>query len=259
VRERLLGSIDAAAALEDLCGRRVNYDPAKAPLDGRAEGHWHVDASDTAVGHEPPGAPLPGGAWERARLLVRRYEFTDPGILRAVYRRDADLLGRDMLLEGRFYGLRFYLGVRVTDVVDEMRGSGALAERVWGWSYQTLEGHLEQGRLSYEVLKNLASGEVTFRVSGYSRPAPVPSPVIRWGFRLFGRWTQKRFYRAVGRRLRTLVRTEPVGELLPVSTARVDGLVLVPSGATPHPLERLARGCRHPGASGPAGGLAARD
>lgn len=247
MRERLLGSIDAAAALDDLRWRRINYDPRAAPLDGRPEGHWHVDSSDTMIGHEPPGPPLPGGPWESACLLVRHYEFTDPRILRAVYRYGDELLGRDMLLEGRFFGLRFYLGVRVTRVIDETRDCGVGAERVWGWSYQTLQGHLEQGRLSYEVIKNLASGEVAFRVSGYSRRATVPDPVIRWGFRIFGRWTQERFYRAVQRRLRHLMHAAQRGELPPLPAVHAGGVALAPSGATPHPLERLTRGSQHPG------------
>lgn len=55
-------------------------------------------------------------------------------------------------------------------------------ERVWGWCYQTLEGHLEQGRLSYEVIKHLTTGQVAFRVAGYSRPAPIGNPIVRLGF-----------------------------------------------------------------------------
>jgi uncharacterized protein (UPF0548 family) len=247
VREWLLGPIDAGAALDDLRCRQINYDPSGAPLDGRTDGHWHVDSGDAVIGHEPPGPPLPGGVWESACLLVLHYEFTDPRILRAVYRRDDELLGRDMLLEGRFFGLRFYLGVRVTRVIDETRGSGVGAQHVWGWSYQTLQGHLEQGRLNYEVIKNLASGQVIFRVSGYSRRAPVSDPVIRWGFRLFGRWTQQRFYRAIQARLRHLVQAAQRGEPPPVPTVRADGLAIAPSGATPHPLERLARSSHHPG------------
>ncbi|MGB7794826.1 MAG: DUF1990 family protein [Pseudonocardiaceae bacterium] len=183
-------------------------------------------------------------AGHRARLRVRR---TDPAILRAMYRYDDELLGRDMLLEGLFFGLRFYLGVRVTRVIDETRGSEAGAEWVWGWSYQTLQGHLEQGRLNYEVIKNLASGQVAFRVSGYSRRAPVRNPVIRWGFRLFGRWTQERFYRAIQRRLRDLLQAAQRGEPPPVPTVRADGVAIAPSGATPHLLERLVRGSHQPG------------
>jgi hypothetical protein len=53
-----------------------------------------------------------------------------------------------MLLEARFFGLRFYVGVRVTGVIDEERATGDGPAQVWGWCYQTLEGHLEQGRLS---------------------------------------------------------------------------------------------------------------
>jgi uncharacterized protein (UPF0548 family) len=247
VRQRLLGSVDVAAALTDLRSRAVNYDPAAAPLDGQPEGHWHVDSASTLLGREPSGPPLAGGVWQTACTLVRRYEFTNPRVVRAVYRLDAELLGRDMLLEGRFFGLRFYLGVRVTDVIDETRGSGGRAEQCWGWSYQTLQGHLEQGRLSYEVSKNLVSGDVRFRVSGYSRRAPIRNPVIRWGFGIFGRPTQMRFYRYVQRRLRELVRAAQRGEPLPEPTVRADGLAVAPSGATPHPLERLARASHHPG------------
>ena len=84
-------------------------------------------------GRKPPGDPVRGGPWEQARLLVTRYEFADERILRAVYRQDEDLLGRDMLLEGRFFFLRFYFGVRVTDVCDETQDTERGRERVWGW------------------------------------------------------------------------------------------------------------------------------
>lgn len=247
MRERLLSRIDESAQLDSLRDRRINYDPARAPQDGVPDGHWHIDSGDTAVGHEPPGPPVAGGPWEVACLLVRHYEFAEPRILRAVYRGHDELLGRDMLLEGRFAGLRFYLGVRVTEVIDENRDENGVRARVWGWSYQTLEGHLEQGRLRYEVIKDLGTGIVVFRVSGYSRQAPIPSPVIRWGFRLFGRWTQQRFYRNVLERMRHLVGAAQRDQPLPEPLARPDGLVVAPSGVSPHPLERVAGTWLHPG------------
>jgi uncharacterized protein (UPF0548 family) len=247
VRQRLLSSVDESGALSSLRGRGLNYDPAAAPQDGRPDGHWHVDGGDIVVGREPAGPPAAGGPWELARQLVAQYEFTDGRIVRAVYRPADDLLGRDMLLEGRFWWLRFYLGVRVTSVTDETREGSGGAERVWGWSYQTLQGHLEQGRLSYEVIKNLASGQVTFRVSGYSRPAPMRSPVIRLGFALFGRRTQRRFYRSVQLRLRALVRAAQQGTPLPRPAVRADGIATAPAGAAPDRLDRLARGTLHPG------------
>jgi uncharacterized protein (UPF0548 family) len=249
VRERLLSQVDEAAALDELPGLRVNYDPARAPEHGpeAVEGHWHVDSGATVLGWEQPGAPEQAGVWATACRLVSEYEFADARILRAVYRPGGELLSRNMLLEARFFGLRFYLGVRVTGIIDEERDTGDGPERVWGWSYQTLEGHLEQGRLSYEVIKNLATGQVTFRVTGYSRPAPIQNPVIRLGFRLFGRQTQERFYRNIQARMADLARTARRGQPLPAPEVRPDGIVLAPSGVRPHPLEQLARGWIHPG------------
>jgi uncharacterized protein (UPF0548 family) len=249
VRERLLGQINDTAALDELSRLRVNYDQAHAPESGfaAAEGHWHVDSSATPLGWEVPGPPEHGGLWETACRLVGEYEFADARILRGIYRGDSALLGRNMLLEGRFFGLRFYFGVRVTGVIDEERDADAGPERVWGWCYQTLEGHLEQGRLSYEVIKHLTTGQVAFRVAGYSRPAPIGNPVVRLGFFLFGRWTQRRFYRNIQLRITDLVRQAQRGRPLPSPAVRPDGVVLAPSGVRPHPLERLAQGWIHPG------------
>jgi hypothetical protein len=113
VRERLLGPVDESDALDRLRDLNINYDPARAPEDGQAEGHWHVDSGATLIGDEAPGPPEHGGAWEIACRLVSQYEFADGRILRAIYRSGHELLGRNMLLEARFCGLRFYLGVRV--------------------------------------------------------------------------------------------------------------------------------------------------
>jgi uncharacterized protein (UPF0548 family) len=259
VREQLLAPVDEGAELGRLAGLGINYDLAESPEGGpgtaggqaaggqAAGGHWHVDSGETVLGQEGPGDPERAGPWATACLLVGQYEFADARILRGVYRQDAALLGRNMLLEARFFGLRFYLGVRVTGVIDKTRDSGHGPERVWGWCYQTLEGHLEQGRLSYEVIKNVTSGQVTFRVAGYSRPAPISNPVVRLGFRLFGRRTQQRFYRNIQRRLADLVAAAQRGQPLPAPAVRADGIVLAPSGARPRLLEHLAPRWIHPG------------
>ena len=239
MRPSLLARVDEASALDSLRGRQVHYDPVNAPEDGSPEGHWHVDSGATLIGHEPPGDPVPGGLWEMARELVTRYEFADERILRAVYDQDQDLLGRDMLLEGRFFFLRFYFGVRVTNVYDETQDTERGRERIWGWSYQTLQGHLEEGRISFEVIKNLTTGQIGFRVTGYSRAAQIPDPLVRFGFSLFGRRTQTRYYAAVQSRLYQLVQQAQHGEALPKPAVQSDGLVLAPASARPHPLERL--------------------
>jgi hypothetical protein len=250
VRERILSNVDESAALDGLARLAVNYDPAHAPDDDAeaVEGSWHVDSRATKIGREGPGPPEPGGAWDTACRLISEYEFADARIVRGIYRRGGELLGRNMLLEARFFGLRFYVGVRVTGVIDEERdGDGGAPQRVWGWCYQTLQGHLEQGRLSYEVIKDLSTGQVAFRVTGYSRGAPVENPLIRWGFRLFGRWTQERFYQNIQSRMADLVATQQRGGPLPAPQVREDGIVLAPSGVRRHPLEQFARSWTHPG------------
>jgi hypothetical protein len=77
---------------------------------------------------------------------------------------------------------------------------------VWGWSYRTLEHHLERGRLVYEVVKNTTTGKVEFVITGVSSRADIRNPVIALGFGVFGRFTQRRFYRVISHRLAERVR-----------------------------------------------------
>jgi len=230
---------DAQSLLEDLRKRRVNYRP-----DELDEGTWHHDTRRTDLPPERPGPPEAGGSWEIARLLIENYEAADPAIIRGVYRADAPLCGRDMLLEGRFHGLHFHMGVRVTDVVDETRDDGS---RVWGWSYETLEGHLERGRMTYQVAKHPDTGCVEFVTHGLSQPAPTLGPVVGLGWRLFGRRTQLRFYRGCGQRMARKVADVREGRAPLPSPVVVDGLVHAPADARPHWRDRLAKRQEHPG------------
>ena len=184
----------ARRALEALAGKDYNFDPDKAEHFTTASG-WHVDDYAQSLPPEPPGPPTPGGSFEVAQQLMRDYAFADPAIVRAIYAEDSPFETRDMLLEGRFYGLRFHFGVRVGGLVDEQLGVDSRPVRRWGWNYRTLQGHLEMGQMDYEVRKWLDSGQVEFRIHAFSRPARIPNPVIRLGFRVFGRWVQRRFAR----------------------------------------------------------------
>jgi uncharacterized protein (UPF0548 family) len=228
---------DAVAALRDL---PVNYDEAEAPPAVGAG--WNLDRYVLELGREAPGEPEPGGLLQTAGALVNSYEFSDPAILRAAFRYPGDLVGRDMLLEGRFFVLRFLLGVRITAEHDEVRDSPCGRERVIGWSYQTLQGHLEQGRLTYELAKELDTGRVEFRIVAYSRRAPIRNPVLRLGFRLFGRHTQLRFHRRALARLRALLQARPAPP-----KPGPDGLVRAPSGVNPGRFETFTLRFAHPG------------
>jgi len=124
---------------------------------------------------------------------MRDYAFADPAIVRATYERDSPLEGRDILLRVRFWGLRFSFGVRVGRVIDETRDVEGREVRVWGWNYATLRGHLEKGQMDYEVWKWLDTGAVEFRIHVVSRSSRIGNPIIRLGFRVFGRREQVRF------------------------------------------------------------------
>jgi uncharacterized protein (UPF0548 family) len=184
----------AGRALEALAGKGLNFDPDQAEHVTTADG-WKIDDYLQPLPPEPPGAPTPGGSFKVAQQLMRDYAFADPAIVRAVYAEDSPFETRDMLLEGRFYGLRFHFGVRVGGLVDEELAVDGRPVRRWGWNYRTLQGHLEMGQMDYEVRKWLDSGQVEFRIHAFSRPAHIPNPVIRLGFRVFGRRVQRRFAR----------------------------------------------------------------
>lgn len=203
---RFFESRDAVEVLDTLHTRSVNY---------QADGHeitpengWTVESDRTALPAESPGEPVPGGPWEIARGLIERYEFADPSIIRAVYHPEHALQDRDMLLEGRFYGLRFLIGVRIVGVVDTLREVDGRAVRSWGWCYRTLEGHLERGEMTFQVWKWLDTGDVEFRIDRYFMRGPMPNPVIRLGWAVFGHWMQVRFVRRSLRRMTDLVTAE---------------------------------------------------
>jgi uncharacterized protein (UPF0548 family) len=142
---------------------------------------------------------------------MRHYQVADPAIVRAFYDDHEPLEGRTMLLELRFWRLRFPVGVRVDAVYDEERSVDGRSARVSGWSYRTLEGHLEMGELAWEVWKWQDSGAVEFHIHAFSRAAPTDSLLVRLGFRLFGRREQVRFYRHACARMAAMTRPGPEG------------------------------------------------
>lgn len=212
----------AARVLADLARRPVNF-PDASLEDARPEDGWVVDDHCTPLGREAPGDPVDGGPFLTGRDLVRRYAFADPSLIRATYDPGEPLERRHMLLEGRFLGLRFLLGVRVVAVLDEQGEVDGRAAHRSGWSYRTLQGHLETGQMDFEVRKWRDTGEVEFRIHAVSRPARIPNPVVRLGFRLFGRGLQLRFARTAGARMRSLVRAPHTGGEAPAVVETAPG------------------------------------
>jgi uncharacterized protein (UPF0548 family) len=193
----------AFRAYADLHGRDVNFEPIGWD-HAASDPAWQVDQQHTPLPAEAPGPPQAGGPFEVARDLLRSYEVADPALVRAVYDAAAPFDGRDMLLVGRFYGLRFPMGVRIGGVIDGADELDGAPVHRFAWHYRTLDGHLERGQMDYEVVKFLDDGRVEFRIAAYSQRGPIRNPIVHAGFALFGRWTQLRFYDRASQRMRTL-------------------------------------------------------
>jgi uncharacterized protein (UPF0548 family) len=201
--ERPLTAERARARLAELRAQPLNFDPARVGHPTPSDG-WHVDDLSQPLPREAPGPPRPGQSWEVARHLMRHYKVADPSIVRAFYDESEPLEGRTMLLELRFWRLRFPVGVRVGEAYDERREVDGRAARVSGWNYRTLAGHLEIGQMAWEVWKWEDTGAVEFHIHAFSRAAPTDSVLVRLGLRLFARREQLRFYRHACARMLSL-------------------------------------------------------
>lgn len=187
--------------LDALSALAVNYDPDALDLE-HPPPDWTVDDRRQALPAEPPGAPVAGGSFEIARRLIKGYEFADPSVVRAYYVSDEPYPGRDMLLELRALGLiKVRVGVRVCDVYDDTRSVSGRDVRVFGWSYRTLEGHVERGQMNWEVWKWLDTGEVDFHVHAVSKPASIANPIVRLGFWLLRSHERGVFLNSTDRRM----------------------------------------------------------
>lgn len=197
-------------AFHELASKSINFEPMTWE-DACEDPDWRTDQVTRTLVGDGPG-PTSDGAFSRACQALVSYEFADPDIVRAVYDADAPLEGRNMVLVGRFLHLRFNMGVRIGGVFDTTtRVDGQRIQR-FGWHYRTLQGHLEQGQMDYELRKYIESGRVEFRVWGYSRASHIDNPIVRVGFALFGRREQLRFYRNILDRMERIANEPAVHE-----------------------------------------------
>jgi uncharacterized protein (UPF0548 family) len=214
------------ARLHDL---GLNFDPDRLP--SVAQDAWHIDEYCHPLRPEPPGEPVQKGSFEIAKRLLRGYEFADPARIRAYYMADAPLELRDMLLEIRYLFLRVRVGVRIGVVFDGVREIVGRSVRVWGWAYQTLDGHLERGQMDYQVWKWLDTGEVEYRIHAVSQLAEIRNPILNLGFRLLGRREQVLFARRCGERMERLVNSRLSGGDAERSSTGATGILASPASA----------------------------
>jgi hypothetical protein len=186
------------AALE---GASFNYDHATLVSDPS----YSTGERRFRLAREAPGGPAPGGPWQVARQLVADYAFADPRRVRPFYEPDSPRLGRTMMLRLQALNLIPHLvGVRVREILDEQQEGDGDTAQVWGWTYGTLEGHVEQGEMSWQAWKWLDSGLVEFRISWTSKTAAISNPFIALGFRILEPHERPGFLASCGERMQRL-------------------------------------------------------
>jgi hypothetical protein len=169
---------------------------------------------------------------------MREYRFPDPSIVTGIYYPDRPLEQRVMLLRARAFGMSFFFGVRVGGVVDETRPTDDGPQRVWGFNYQTLQGHFERGQMDFSVVKWQDTGRVAFQIDAFSQAAEIANPIFRLGFHLFGRQVQVRFAKRALARMQQLVKEQLVGTH-PADSAVPDAAPVLPASAHPQADEKL--------------------
>lgn len=174
-----------------------NFD-VDAPLT--AERGWNIIHSRATVGQEPPGPPVPGGAFERLWSALQRFHHSDPRIVVAHFRDDLPFEDRRVLLELRALGLRFLCPTAIGGRRDDADAETSLR----GFSMETIDGHIERGREWFLLEKEHATGRIHFRIEASWLPGQFPTWWSRLGFALVGRRYQRAWHRLAHLRLRRI-------------------------------------------------------
>lgn len=199
--------------LAELQGRSVNF--TEDPETMTRENGWTVDGAEQCIGTEPAGPPIPDGVFERAKQGLMNYDFSDPRIVEGHFDPKTAFVGRDMLLEIKCLGLRFLNGCRVFGVRDEVGEAGT----VFGFRYDTLDGHIERGYEWFLLTKDHETGEVRFKIEAHWRLGDFPNWWSALGFKLIGERFREAWRHRAPERLRKLahkpveVPAPPPGEL----------------------------------------------
>ena len=163
--------------LHDLETRGRNF---SEPIDELTSKHgWRQFYSEAVIvqGHAHPSPDE--DLFERAKSILRNFEFSDRRIVTMHYLPSGPLLGRRMLLEIRPLRLLHYLsGVVVGDVFSEQHPD----RTVYGLRYETLEGHLECGAEWFRLIREHETGRIRFRIDALWKPGQFPNWWSRLGF-----------------------------------------------------------------------------
>ena len=166
--------------------------------DMTGERGWHHYYSEAVIAREPEG----DAHFARAREALVNYQFSDPAIVVAHFDPAAPLLGRRILLEIKVLGLRYLCPAQVSLIRDE--------PGVYGFRYDTLVGHIEQG-VEWFLLSKDEKGDIRFRIEARWQEGDLPNWWSRIGFRLVASRYQRRWHIEAHRRLSRLAHGGPAG------------------------------------------------
>ena len=175
--------------LEQIKAAPLNFDAVEEEMT--AERGWHHYHSEAVIATELDGDEC----FTRARVALANYQFSDPAIVLAHFEPDVPLPGRRMLLEIQVLGLH-YLCPAVVNRVREEPG-------VFGFRYDTIEGHIERG-LEWFLLTKNERGEIRFRIEARWRRGEFPNWWSRLGFIVLSGYYQRKWHRRAHQRLSLL-------------------------------------------------------
>lgn len=125
------------------------------------------DHMSVTLAQEPPGPPLPQGPFERVERSIFGYRIFGPGIGLPVLACEPLQLGDTVGLRYRFLpGLDLFFASRVIELFHR-QGEPQLRS---GFVYRTLPQHPETGEETFEVSKDLVTGEVRLTIHAWSHP-----------------------------------------------------------------------------------------
>lgn len=160
-----------------------------ATRDNFPPGYDH-DRNETAVGRGKAD-------FATARAAIREYRHFPTDWTLAYAQNEAPRPGLDVVVLFRVFNLHWLNGARVVDVIDR--------PDYYGFSYGTLENHIERGEELFYCRLDPTDGRVYYGIQAYSRPR-------FWGTRLlkpYARAQQHRFVRESMARMREICAASP--------------------------------------------------
>lgn len=169
-----------------------SYKELRATLNGPLPSGYNIDHNRVCIGHG-------GDAFERARQALFEWKMFDLGWVQLIHPPGLPIPGQTVLILARTLGLYSLSASRVLTMIDsddeEIRRSG--------FSYGTLQYHIEKGEERFTVEHHQEDNSVWYDILAFSRPkhplARLAYPLSRAAQRRFAQDSKAAMLRAVSR------------------------------------------------------------